>query len=100
MKHGNSTSELLLRRDRLLERCAAQRDDLAVLAQRLDGPLRLADRGIAGVRYVRAHPLALGAVVGLAAVMGRRRLWKWAQRGFIGWRAYRAFGKLKAKSLF
>ena len=100
MKHGDSTSELLLQRERLLARCAAQRDDLAVLAQRLDGPLRLADRGIVGVRYMRAHPLALGAVVGLVAVMRRRSLWKWAQRGFIGWRAYRAFGKFKVKSLF
>lgn len=100
MKHGDSITELLLQRERLLERCAVQRDDLAILMVRLDGPVKLADRGIAGVRYVRDHPLALGAVVGLAALIQRRRLWKWVRRGFAGWRAYRAFGKFSLKSLF
>jgi hypothetical protein len=91
---------ILQKREKLLARCAAQRDDLAQLTLRLDGVFKVADRGISGVRYLRAHPVALGAVVALFAVVRRRGLWKWTQRGLIAWRAYRAFGKSGFKSVF
>ena len=84
----------------MLARCAAQRDALALLTRRLDGPIKIADRGIAGVHYLRQHPLVLGALVAVATVTQRRGLWKWAQRGFVAWRAYRAFGKTGSKSFF
>lgn len=100
MKRGDSTIEILLKRERLLARCAAQRDELAALTQRLDGPLKVADRGIAGVQYLREHPLLLGALVAVGTLAQRRGLLKWAQRGFVAWRAYRAFGKSAAKSFF
>ncbi len=98
MKYGDST-DTMLARERLLARCAAQRDDLAALSQELEGPLKLADRAVAGVRYVREHPLLLGAAVAALAVVQQRGLWKWARRGFVAWRAYRAFGKTDFKSV-
>jgi hypothetical protein len=91
---------ILQKRERLLALCAAQRDDLARVTQQLDGVFKVADRGISGVRYLRKHPVACGVVVALFAVVKRRGLWKWTQRGLIAWRAYRAFGKSGFKSVF
>ena len=85
--------DMVRKRERLLASCDAQRDDLAMLAQELAGPLKVADRAIAGVHYLRAHPLVLGAAVAALAVVQRRGWWKWAQRGFMAWRAYHAFSK-------
>jgi hypothetical protein len=100
VKRRDSTIDILLKRERLLARCAAQRDDLALLVRQLDGPIKVADRGIAAVRYLRVRPLLLGAVVALIAVIQRRGLWKWAKCGLVAWRAYRAFGKSGFKSVF
>jgi hypothetical protein len=91
---------ILQKRERLLALCAAQRDELGRLTQQLDGVIKVADRGIAGVRYLRKHPVACGVVVGLFAVIQRRGMLKWTQRALIAWRAYRAFGKSGFKSVF
>jgi hypothetical protein len=91
---------ILQKRERLLALCAAQREDLARVTLQLDGVFKVADRGISGVRYLRQHPVACGVVVALFAVVQRRGLWKWTQRGLIAWRAYRAFGKSGFKSVF
>jgi hypothetical protein len=56
----------------------------------LDGPLKIADRGISVVRYFRQRPLALGALAAVLTASRGRGLWKWGQRGFLAWRAYRA----------
>ena len=82
--------DIMLQRERLIALCDAQRDDIAVLVRQLDGPIKVADRGIAGVQYLRDHPLVLGVLVGALTLMRRRGLWKWAQRGFVAWRGYRA----------
>ena len=98
MKHGDPAIDILLGRERLLALCAAQRDELVVLTQELAGPIKVADRAIDGVRYLRDHPLVLAGAVGLLAVMQRRGMWKWAKRGFVAWRTYRRFGKTDFKS--
>lgn len=92
--------DILKEREKLIAKCEAQRGDLARLTRQLDGVFKVADRGISGVRYLRKHPVACGAVVALFAVVQRRGLWKWAQRGLVAWRAYRAFGKSGFKSVF
>jgi hypothetical protein len=91
---------ILQERERLIALCDAQRDDLARTTRQLDGVFKVADRGITGVRYLRKHPVACGTVVALFAVVQRRSLWKWAQRGLVAWRAYRAFGRSGLKSVF
>jgi hypothetical protein len=100
VKHGDPVIDIMVRRERLLGQCAAQRDDLAVLAQQLAGPLQVADRVLAGVHYLRRHPVVLGGAVALFAVIQRRNLWRWVRRGFVAWRAYRLLGKSSFKSLF
>lgn len=90
----------LQKREMLIALCAAQRDDLARLMPQLDGAFKVADRGLSGVRYLRAHPVVCGAAVAVFAVVQRRGLWKWTQRALIAWRAYRAFGKSGFKAVF
>ena len=85
--------EIMRRRERLLARCDAQRAELTTLAQRWEGPLKVADRVVAVINYLRGHPLVLGAAVTLLVVVQRRDLWSWVRRGFMLWRAYRTLGK-------
>lgn len=93
MTHHQQTLELMLRRERLLAQCDAQRGELEDLVAQWQSPLQIADRVLAGIRYLRGHPVILAAAVALAVVIQRRGLWGWVQRGFMLWRAYRAFGK-------
>jgi len=88
--HGQMI-EVMRERERLLARCNAQRGEIAALVGQLEGPLAIADRAIAGINYLRQHPLILGVLVAVLAIVQRRGWWGWAQRGFVLWRAYRAF---------
>ena len=47
------------------------------------------DRAVAGVRVLRSHPALVGGAVLVAAVLGRRRLFRWAGKGLVTWRAWR-----------
>ena len=87
-------------RERLLARCAAQRDDLAAFARQVESPLHAVDRVAGAVQYVRRHPLVLGVAVAAAAAFERRMLWRWLRRGLVVWRTYRAFGKSRFRSAF
>ena len=100
MKYDDPAMEIMVRRERLLAQCAAQRDDLALLAQRFDGPLQVADRVLAGVDYCRRHPLVVGGAVALLTIVQRHNLWGWVRRGIVVWRTYRVLGKSKFKSVF
>ena len=92
MKRGRS---ILGSGDRaeLIARCAAQRADLTVILDQLAGPLKIVDRGISCTRYLRDRPLALAALAALLTAARGRGVWKWAQRVFVAWRAYRALAK-------
>jgi hypothetical protein len=100
VKHGHPTIDILLKRERLLVQCAVQRDELAALTREFQGPLQVGDRAVAAARYLREHPLVLGAVVAMLAVVQRRGLWKWASRGFMAWRAWRTLKRTDLKSVF
>ncbi|MEO7726083.1 MAG: YqjK family protein [Burkholderiales bacterium] len=80
--------------------CAEQRDDLAAAVRQLNCPLNVADKGLAGARYLHDHAWLLGVGAAAMAVTRGRGPWKRAQRGCMAWRAYRAFGKSGAKSLW
>ena len=96
--------ELARRRAHLIELCELQRSDIAMHVGALETPLAMADRVFRVARYLRGHPLALGAAVTVVAAMRRRGIWKlgrhavakrgvllkWGQRGLVAWRAWRA----------
>lgn len=73
------------RKQRLLIRGAELRVRLAHDARVLQGPLAVADQAVAGLQWLRAHPLVpLGAIAALALLRPRRAL-GWATRLWWGW---------------
>ena len=97
MSYHGRMIEVMRQRERLLARCNAQRGEIAALARQLEGPLAIVDRVIASINYLRQHPVVLGVLVALLAIVQRRGWWGWAQRGFVLWRAYRAFRNSRFK---
>ena len=97
MSYRDPISEVMRDRARLLARCDAQRAEIATLVPQWEGPLRIADRVIAGINYLRHHPVILGVLVAALAIVQRRGWWSWAKRGFVLWRAYRAFRNSRFK---
>ena len=67
------------KRAQLMERAALQRVQLAVQFRQWEHPLTIADKGLAMLRLVRAHPLLFAIGGGLAArFIGKR--WGGARR--------------------
>ena len=97
MSYRGQMIEVMHQRERLLARCDAQRGEIAALARRCEGPLAMADRAIAGINYLRQHPVVLGVLVALLAIVQRRGWWRWARRGFMLWRGYRVFRNSRFK---
>ena len=88
--------ELKQRRGELLARIAAQREQVALAGAEWDAPLALADRGIAGVRYLRSHPLLV--VGAMAFVLIRRRRAAGLMWGaWRLWKGYRYFSSMPEK---
>lgn len=83
-----------IRRGRLIERIARQRALLGEQLQPVSSVLGAADRGIAGVRtgidYLRRRPELVVAALALLIILKPRRVWRWAKRGFVLWRTWRA----------
>ncbi len=82
-------AQIHARRERLLARSAAQRDELALLLAPLKGPLAIADRGIAVAQYARAHPGLVAIAAAVFVLLSPRRAFRWARRAFTVWRSYR-----------
>lgn len=81
-----SREEILARKARLVERIAGQRGRLAGEVASLQPLFRLADRGAAVVRGLRAHPGWVALVAGIVIAARPRRAFAWARRGFLLWR--------------
>lgn len=84
--------ELARRKERLIARTAAQRTIIADAYQRWQKPAGLVDRGLAVVRFLKSHPLLFAIAVAAAAAAGRRKLVRWAGRGWVAWRTVRTLG--------
>ncbi len=76
---------VMQRREILLERISVQRDQLSVIGQRWQPALKIADQGIVAVGFLRAHPVLVAGLAGLAIVRrsgavglirGGLRLWR------------------------
>lgn len=87
------TADLALQRGRLLERIATQRRQLHEDLQPFCTALQTVDQVVAvaqaGAAYVRAHPRAVGMLVGAFVLLRPRRAWRWARRGVVFWRIWR-----------
>ena len=75
---------VLGRRSELLERIAAQREQLTEIGTRLETPLALTDQGLAALRFFRSRHFLVAVAVALLThrrgvfgiVKGAWRLWK------------------------
>jgi small neutral amino acid transporter SnatA (MarC family) len=82
-------AQIYARRERLVAKATAQRDEVALLLSPLAGPLAVADRGVAAAVYVRTHPEIVLIAAAALVVLSPKRAWRWARRAFAVWRGYR-----------
>lgn len=73
------------RRSLLVKQAAAQRIALAHKLEPWHARLALADRGIAGFRYMGRHPALMVGAALLLAALRPQRAGKWLQRGWAMW---------------
>lgn len=89
--------KLAQRRERLVSEAEAQRMQLVQTVDTLRPALAMADKGLAAIRYIKAHPLLMaggGAV--LMKALRPSRIGKWFGRGLFAWQMVR---KLQNKFL-
>jgi hypothetical protein len=79
---------LALRRERLLGRIAAERDQAARDLAHLKKPLAAADMLVSGVQFLKDRPWIAGVAAAAAVVAGRKRLWAWSERAWTAWRLW------------
>ena len=85
---------LAQKKQRLLVRSADLRDRMGTHAEGLAPLFRAADRLREAGAVLRRHPeWVVGAVV-LVVVARPRFVWRWAQRGFVGWRMWKSVRQL------
>ncbi len=76
------------RQGALKARIAEQRQQLARQIAPIEAALSYADRGVAGVKWMKQNPAAVGGAVALLAILKPKRAWAWAKRGFVVWRGW------------
>jgi YqjK-like protein len=85
MNMNEKLIKLAERRATLIARAENQRDTFARASVSLRAPLALADRGLDGIHYLKQHPEWLAGTAVLALLLRPRRIFKWAQRGWMAW---------------
>ncbi len=81
---------LALRKARLQERIALQRDQIAACVESFEKPLALADKVLQAGRVIQQKPWIAGVGVFALVVLRRRHIWRWIGRGWTLWRAWRS----------
>ena len=76
-------------RARLIERAAAQRDQIDLLSRECARPLAIADRVVDAWRLVRGQPALVAAAVALMVTLKPARMLRWSVRGWLLWQAVR-----------
>ena len=82
--------EIALQKERLIARAEAQRAAVGECVYRLQGPIAIADRGVAVARFLRSHPLLVAAAAAALVALRGRGLLALAGRAFSVWRLWRS----------
>jgi hypothetical protein len=82
---NNRQIQLAQRRAALVNKAAAQRVQLAELAEPFHAPLKLADKGVSVYRYFKRHPVLLTGVVTVAAAIRPKRWLFMLENGLLIW---------------
>jgi hypothetical protein len=90
MIYTERLSEIARRKERLIAASARQLAGLAAELGAWQKPFEVIDRSIAGMRFMKAHPALMLTGLMVVAVLGRRSLLRWAGRGLLVWRGWRA----------
>jgi hypothetical protein len=85
-----SLDRIRQRRAVLMARAEAQRNEVARVVRPWRVPLSVADRALAVLHRLRAHPLAVTAAMVLLVWIGRNRKSPWAGRLLTLWQLYSA----------
>ena len=83
----------------LLARIAVQRRHLGESAEEIEHELGRLDRGVAVVRRVLRNPATLGVAIGVVALIGPRRLGRWATNGLMLYSTARQLLRLRRESV-
>ena len=92
-------SEIVSRREELIVRAAAQRDQLATVASRLRPSLWFANLALRAYRLVKSQPLRAAVILGVLAAAGPRRALHLGYRGAMLFTAVAPLTKLFADLL-
>ena len=87
---------LMRQRGELQARIAAQRGEMADIAARWEGPLAIADQGVAVACFLRERPLLVAGVTALF-VIRRRGMTGLLRLGWLGWKGYRFVAGVAAR---
>jgi hypothetical protein len=86
---GRRLAQVHTRRERLVAKAAAQRDEMALLLEPWHRPLAVADRGVTVALYLRERPGIVLMAVAALVVLAPKRAFRWARRAYGLWRGYR-----------
>lgn len=78
--------ELAERRERLIARAEAQRDELSRHLSPWKNVFAVADKGVVAVRYLQHHPGLVAGAVGLFVALRPRKALSWLRRGWVAWK--------------
>ena len=93
--------ELVLRKQRLLQKSAVLRAEFAGHVVGVTPLLTAADRVCAGARWLGARPYLVVLATTVLVIAKPRAVWRWAKRGFVLWRVWnRARGFLQGRLSF
>jgi hypothetical protein len=98
-RSGDKLAEIARRKERLIARGESQRAAIGTNLRQLQGPIGVVDRGLAVVRFLRAHPALVGVAVAAVVVLRGRGLLSMASRGLAVWRTWRALSAWSAGAL-
>lgn len=83
----------------LLARCAVQRRQLGESAEEIEHELGRLDRGVAVVRRVLRSPAMIGGAIAVVALVGPRRMLRWATSGLMWYSTARNLLRLRRESV-
>jgi hypothetical protein len=92
-------TEIAQRKERLMRRAEAQRAAIAGSVEALRGPIRIADKGLEMVRFLRVHPVIVGVALAVVVVLRGRGVVSLVGRGLAIWRVWRSLSAWAAGRL-
>ena len=82
--------ELATRHGALKAKIDEQRRVLSQHTKKVERAFDRADSVMDGVAWLKKNPAVVGAAIATLVVARPKRTWRWAKRGYLGWRSWQA----------